>query len=169
MIDYVKQIYGLLPKGKIWPEGPGDSPVWDTLINALSLEWARISTDAERLPLIWLDIPDEFLEDFERLLGLERGALNAAARRAQINAKLAFNRGIAFDDIDAVAAALGATVTEHEYVLFRMNHGAMGDPLRGEQWLATFTVTYVGPADTALEAAMLAAAPPNTTVLFVVV
>lgn len=169
MIDYVKQIYGLLPKGPIWPEGPGDSPIWDTLINALSLEWARVSTDAARLPLIWLDTPDEFLEDFERLLSLDRGVLTDAQRRAQVNAKLAFNRGINFDDIDAIAAALGATVTQHEYPVFHMNVGAMGDALRGEQWLATFTVTYGGPADAALEAAMLAAAPPNTTVIFVVV
>jgi uncharacterized protein YmfQ (DUF2313 family) len=167
-MDYAFLIYHLLPQGPIWPRESGDAPWWDALISALAAEFGRIHEDAQRLLSIWIDIPDEWLEDFERLLGLSSGVLTNSQRRSQINAKFAQNSGISFPDIDATAATWGATVAQHQFSLFLMNQGAMGDPLRGEQWLATITITYVGATDPALEAALRAAVPPNNSIIFAV-
>lgn len=168
-MNYAFLFYHLLPQGDIWPKEPGDSPVWDALISALSLEPQRIEDDAASIPAIWTDIPDLWLEDFERLLSLSRGTLSNSDRRAQINAKLSSNAGITLADMQAIATAYGATVTHHQYPLFLMGVGAMGDPLRGEQWAATMTVTYTGPQNIAFETVFLASAPPNNSVVFVVV
>lgn len=168
-MDYAKLILHLLPRGDIWPQESGEQPIWDEAINALAAEPQRIADDASRIADIWIDIPTEYLDDFERLLGLSRGILSDSARRSAINTQLALNNGISFADIQALAAVWSATVTQHEYTIFIMNVGAMGDALRSEQWLATYTITYTGPQNLALEAAMRAVAPPNNTVLFVVV
>jgi uncharacterized protein YmfQ (DUF2313 family) len=169
-VDYVHLIYHLLPKGQVWPAGAGEVPVWDALVNAIASEFTRVHADAERIASIWIDIPDEWLEDFERILALDRGALSDSARRTQINTKLAQFAGISTDDYQTIADALKAstTITRGEYPLFRMNVGAMGDAIRGEQWWATMTVTYPGPADPVFEAAFSATIPPNNSVIYVV-
>lgn len=171
-MDYVHYLYSLLPKGSIWPTAPADAPEFADLITSLAAEPARIHADADIVPLIWIDIPDDFLVDFERILSLDAGELSNDDRRAAINALLAANQGISLSAMQSFVSAwnkAGAVVTDHDYPLFKMNVGAMGDPLRGEQWAATFTVTYPGPADPAFEASITAATPPQNTVIFVVV
>jgi uncharacterized protein YmfQ (DUF2313 family) len=128
--------------------------------------------DAERIPLIWIDIPTEWLADFERLLSLEAGDLTEDERRAAINGLLAVNEGISLSAMQAYVNAwnlAGAVVTDTDYPLFKMGVGAMGDAIRGDQWAATFTVTYPGPANPAFEAAMVAVTPPQNSIVFVVV
>jgi len=74
--DYQKIFYILLPTGPLWPEQDGDSPNWDMLASALSLELARI--DEQALELVDEAIPDatsytypvELLEAWERVAGL---------------------------------------------------------------------------------------------------
>jgi uncharacterized protein YmfQ (DUF2313 family) len=167
--DYTDLLYALLPRGEIWPKEPNDAPAWHALLEALAQEPARVDAAAFAIADAWIEFPTELLVDFERILSLTAGASSIATRRAAIIAKLASNGGPSLPDMQSIADAFGATVTQHVYSLFTMGIAAMGAALRSDQWAATWTVTYTGPASSTLESAMLAAAPLNTTLLFVVI
>lgn len=169
MSAYADLFRHLLPRGPVWPAQENEAPWWDALLDGLSAEFERVHADAERLLAIWIDIPDEWLEDFERVFGLERAELTDVERRAQVNAKLASNVGLSLSDIQGVADAfaVSAVVEDLQYPLFRMGQGAMGDPIYGYQWAATYTITYDGPTNAVFEAAMRAVIPPNNSIVFI--
>jgi len=172
--DYKDWWYRHMPKGPVWPVDASITPVWDSLLDALSQEPARLSAVLGQI----LDalIPSatmraELLPEWEAFLGLTPQAADSTATRATaIVAKLGEYLSPSLPELQARATALkpGATVTHHEYKRFRMGVSVMGEPLNGLQFLVTWHVTYTGPADATFEAAMRAVSPDHTTLLFTV-
>lgn len=94
--DYKKILYTLLPAGPIWPSQEGESPVWDMVFGAMSLEPARVDLAAEALINEAIPdgvtYPDDLLAEWERVAGLpdENTPVNQteAERRQALIAKL---------------------------------------------------------------------------------
>jgi uncharacterized protein YmfQ (DUF2313 family) len=171
--EYKALLYRVFPRGKVWPVDIDTTPVWDSLLDAMALEPARIDAAARQLLTDFIPTADMgygLLDLWENWLGLTPQAVDSGAARVfAIRAKLAEFMGASPPELQAFAdlSGLSAIVSHHEYPLFRMGLGAMGDPLRSPQFAATWTVTYHGAQDLDFEAAMCSVSPPNTTLLFV--
>lgn len=172
LFDYVALIYSLLPRGAVWPSEPGDAPDFDGLIDAVSHEWARVHQAGEDFLDAFLpDTASTFLPDWERILGLSASGLTEEQRRAQIISQLRRKGDPNLPNIQTIADSWGngAVVSVGDFPLFYMGVGAMGDALAGDAWASTVLITYDAPADAAFEAAMRAAVPIHTYVVFEVV
>jgi uncharacterized protein YmfQ (DUF2313 family) len=170
--DYKDLFYRLMPKGPVWPVDATSTPVWDSLLEALSQEPARISAVLKALPAALIptsDMGSELLDLWEAILGLSPADTDPE-RVVAIRGVLNLHLSPSIAELQAYADVfdVGAVVTHHEYQLFLCSSDCNAT-VRGDQWLATWTVTYNGPQSDTFEAAILAVAPVHTTVLFVVV
>lgn len=171
---YKDWFYRHMPRGPVWPQDAQSTPVWDSLLDALAQEPARI--DAYIFDLLKAFIPsavmgEGMLDVWETLLNLTPQIGDSAETRATaIMALLGQYLSPSLPEIQAYADlfGVGAAITQHEYPLFVMGVSAMGAPLRGDQWAHTWTVTYNAPQSGTFEASIRAVAPQHTTVLFVV-
>lgn len=162
-----------LPEGPIWPtvDGDGTSSL-EALIRALCSEPTAVDADIDRMVLDYL--PDTcgtigtYLPFWEALLDLDPEGLSNAERQSAILAKLRRRRDPTLVNIQAIADAfnIGAVVSHHDYPSFRMGVSAMGDAI-GSAWVAVVKLTYPGPTNTALEAAVLDALPIHTYLIVV--
>lgn len=171
--DFKELLYRLMPKGPVWPVDAEATPVWDSLLDALSQEPARVSAALQSIPEALIPsatMRAELLDAWEEILALTSQAADSTATRATaILAKLGENLSPNLPELQAYATALkaSAVVTHHEYPRFLCT-SVVGEAVNGVQFLVTWTVTYDGPQDEAFETAMRAVQPAHTTLLFVV-
>jgi uncharacterized protein YmfQ (DUF2313 family) len=173
--DYKDLLYRLMPKGPVWPVDSEATPVWDSLLTALSKEFARVGAVIFSIPdaiIPSATMRSEGLDKWEEILDLSpESTASDADRRTAILAKLGEYIGPSLAEIQAYADlfGVGAVVTHHEYPRFTVDQSAVGDAVNGLQFLVTWTVTYDGPQSDTFEAAMRVVQPAHTTLLFVVV
>lgn len=172
--DYKDWFYRHMPRGPVWPVDAQTTPVWDSLLGALSLEPARI--DAYLISILRAFIPAtdmswEMFDVWEAILGLTPQSDDSdAERRTAILALLGQYISPNLDAIQAYADLFGvnAVVTHQEHQLPYSGVLVSGGALYGVQFAYVWTVTYDGPQSDTFEAAMRAVAPQHTTLLFVV-
>lgn len=147
--DYLAQLLALLPQGSIWTRDPTSN--MGRTLRALAAGLARVDARGDRLveeadPRTTL----ELLSDWERVAGLPDPCLGSAPtiqqRRASLVAKLTGLGGQSPAYFQAVAAALGFTVSIVEFRQFRVNKSRVGDRLYGPDW--RFTWRVVAPLNT---------------------
>lgn len=142
--DYKEQLKALLPPGQAFPRDPGTN--MDSLLDALSLELARIDVRGDRL--VTEANPahsSELLGDWERVAGLPdkcAGTLETTqqGRRNALVAKLSSTGGQSVKYFVAVAAALGYAVTIEQFRPFRAGRSTAGDAITNGPWALTWRV-----------------------------
>lgn len=170
---YQAMAVAMFPRGIIWFDTTSGTETKEKAVRAMAKEPARLFEEFEAFLEAYM--PDtcsgDGLEGWERILQLESSGLTEAERRAQVLTVLRGNTDPTLANLQLVADAWnnGAVVTEHDYQLFLMGVGAMGDPLLGDAWLSTLTITYTGPQSPAFEAAMRAAVQITVSMVFVVI
>jgi uncharacterized protein YmfQ (DUF2313 family) len=151
--EHVGVLKRLLPSGPAWPtsEQSDDTDDFTLLLTALAQEPARIDA-AYELILNEL-IPDNALTDlasWERVLALPEDCTREvertdAERLAAIRGKLRGRGAVNRAYLETVMAGLrGAAVSllDRSTPQFRVGTSAVGQPVRGEQWLATWILEY---------------------------
>lgn len=175
--SYRNELISRMPRGKIWPALDGDATNWNSLLDALANEPARINADASDLLFdeLFPDTANLTLADWERAYGLTSYGLTDDDRRAQLLARYRRRGNPTLANVQSVADAFPlatAIVSHHDYTLFRMGISAMGDPLRSDAWLSTVLVKYdsvaypPGDAFDAFAAAIRAAVPLHAYIVF---
>lgn len=171
---YVDWFYRHLPKGPVWPVDQQSTPVWHSLLEALSLEPARVDAFVFGILSVFIPAPTmgpEMLDVWEAFLGLTPQASDTTSTRAlAILALLGQYISPTLDNLQDQVDLFGnsAVVSHLQYHQFEMGVGVMGDTLRGDQWMYTWAVTYDAPQSDTFEAAVRAVMPLHTTLIFVV-
>lgn len=170
--DYVDWFVRHLPKGPVWPIDRETTPVWFSLLDAMSAEPARMDAFLFGIPAAYIPSPNmapDMLDDWETLLALTPQASDSDTDRiTAILALLGQYLSPSVFELQARADLFGvdAVVTHHEYPLPFAGQAVAGDPVRDVQWVYAWTITYTGPANPVFEAAMRAVSPAHTTLLF---
>ena len=112
--DYRRQLTALLPRGLAWRPAP--EGVFHRLLQAFGDALARLHAYAAEI----VDEADPrttnaLLADWERVTGLDAGALTIAQRRAAVVAQLTAVGGQSPSYYIALAASMGYTATVTEY------------------------------------------------------
>ncbi len=157
-----------LPEGPIWPNTDGDGTSdLEGLVRALCSEQVAVDADIDQLLLDFFPdtcgVNGTFLDLWEALLALTPLGLSNTARQNAILAKLRTRSDPTLINIQLVATSfgVGAIVSQHDFPAFRMGVSAMGDGI-GSAWIAVVTLTYPGPQNEPLEAAVRDALPIHT-------
>lgn len=146
----------LLPEGPIWStsDQTDGTDAFSLLLLALGGEGALVDTAAEEL--LTLVIPDTAscdLDAWERILGLPDACnaeltLSDVERLAAITGRLRGRGSVSLENITDILLAyrtgIGtATVLDRTTPQFRVGTTAVGQPVRGDQWLATWIAEYM--------------------------
>lgn len=141
---FLEALHGLMPQGPAWPR---EADSWqDRVLAAIAdrfaAQHARIVTlaDQESYPAL----TSEMLDDWERAYGLPDSCGSEgdsmALRRAALLARIAERGGQSPSYFIGVAAALGFTVTVHEYRPARFGEMRFGDPMAGQEWAFVWAI-----------------------------
>jgi hypothetical protein len=136
--DYKDLLYRLLPRGPIWPSASEDvdHPVFDSLLDAISNEPARVDLDVtEHLAALFPDSTDDrYLPSWIRLLGLP-----GDATQADVLALLAAPEGFRLADLQAAADLIATGIVVRDQLHSPMVVGGLvGTALESEQTVVTF-------------------------------
>lgn len=139
------------------------------LFTAIARELARVDERATELLTQappWLSV--ELLPEWERVLGLPSTG-SIGARQLAVGAKLGDQGGCSIPYMRSLAVLLGYDIEITEYLPWQCGISSCVDPLVGDAWMATWTVTYAsGLLDSLLQSTLIAARPNHTVVHFVV-
>lgn len=144
LADFLRFIQGLLPRGPAWPRD--DDAVLTQVAQAIAdgtyghhqatLNLSEVEADP--------NYTNELLPDFELDYGLPDPCtpLNPTLgqRRSALLAKMRAKGGQSAAYFIAVAEQLGYTITIERFYPFRVNQGAIGDPLYGQGWIFAWRV-----------------------------
>lgn len=152
-VAYTAQIMALLPPGRLWSDLSQHACVFYSLVRGLALEFERLHTRIAALP-VELDprTSAELLSEWETFVGLPDCTdtpESAAERQAAVHARLVASGSQSRENLEAVAAALGVTITLRYYHPRRS-----GDPYneyyagQGWQWVCDVVAPAGTPAAT---------------------
>jgi hypothetical protein len=176
--SYKAELYQRMPRGSIWPRSINEATVWDSLLDSMALEFARVRYDIDAwLADFFPDSTVQQLPDWERLLGLpdcdlalgteaeRRGAVVARLRRRG-NPTLANIQTLA-DSFDTGAVVSTGGTSDLFFVGTDEVDGA--NVVANDDLATTVLVTYDAPQSDSLECALRHALPVHLTVTFTVV
>lgn len=161
--DFLQALQALMPRGRVWPRDP--DAVQTRVLSGLAQVYERQTIRANQLLADAFPLTTyELLPEWETTLGLPDPcagpAPTAAARRAQVLAKLQAQGGQSVAYFIAVAASLGYSITIKQYVPARAGLLRAGDPLNGNDWAHAWQVTSPTYTVHKAQAGVLAAGEP---------
>lgn len=170
--DYALALRKLMPRGRVWPEGPETTQA--KVLEALAGAFHR--SDEAAVDLITDAFPgstEDLLPEWEGSLGLPDPCAGPdptiEQRRAQVVARFVAGGGMSAARYIAFAAELGFTITIQTYAPFRVGVNHIGQPLASEAWAYAWGVTILantsGLPDQVLFCELEAIRPGETTVL----
>jgi hypothetical protein len=169
-----ERLLARLPEGAAFRrDAAGEDPearpgsFFSRLFGVFAKEYALVDTRRETLlaeAAPWESV--NLLPDWERVFALPSTG-TTLARQAAVAARLLDQGGCSIPYFEALALSLGYPITITEYLPWRVGISSCIDPLIGQAWQATWTVTYPsGPYDSLLESTLIAARPAHTVLDF---
>lgn len=162
--DYATQFQRLLPRGRVWHRGWGLVQAADIL--ALMPNWARLHVRLNDLIReIFPCTTTELLPEWEATLGLPDPCVDpplstVQQRQAAVCTKFAARGGQSIAYFEALAAALGYSITITEFAPFRAGINHAGDPVYGAAWGYVWRVESTAETIWAFSAGTSAAGEP---------
>lgn len=169
VLDYVRNIAALRPRGRAWP---GDqTSVQVQTIGAWAPTAERIDAAAQQLLIdARPDTTQALLAEWEASLGLAGDAgLSTAARQAAIVAQLVAVGAQSKAYFIAYAAKLGFAITISTFAPFRSGRNTCGQPLQGPIWVFAWGAHVVSNSGSMTNAELLTAlqaVAPAETIIF---
>ncbi|HWF01542.1 MAG TPA: putative phage tail protein [Caulobacteraceae bacterium] len=171
--DYLAALQGLMPRGRVWPRGPG--AVQALVLAALAMTPARLGQSAGALISgAFPSTAGEMLPEWEGALGLPDPCAGPAptlqARQSQVVAKLINSGGQSVTFFVQLAAALGYAITITEFSGAQAHHWQVNCPqvqaIRFRAGQSTAGEPLLSGGSAVLECVINELKPAQTTVSF---